>query len=93
MHIQKAFVFPTAISLDYGICGYDDNILQLQDKLIESAKTVYMLADSEKFEKTAFRKLCDNDERFNYITDDKINLEIKKEYEENNIKIFVGGKL
>ena len=93
MHIQKAFVFPTAISLDYGICGYDDNILQLQDKLIKSANSVYMLADSEKFEKTAFRKLCDNDERFNYITDDKINLEIKKEYEENNIKIFVGGKL
>ncbi len=92
MHIQKAFVFPTAISLDYGICGYDDNILQLQDKLIKSADTVYMLADSEKFEKNAFRKLCDNDEKFNYITDDELNLEIKKAYEEKNIKIFMGGK-
>lgn len=90
MHLQKAFVFPTAISLEFGICGYDDNILQIQNQLIQSADTVYMMADSEKFEKTAFQRLCDSDGNFIYITDDELNTDIKKAYEERNIKIYTG---
>ena len=92
LHIQKAFVFPSAISLDAGICGYVDQILQIQAKLIQSADAVYILADSEKFEKTAFRQLCENDNKFTYITDGELNLDIKKAYEEKNIKIFMGEK-
>ena len=92
MHVQKAFIFPTAISLEFGICGYNDNILQVQDGLIKSANEVYMLADSDKFEKTALQKLRDNDEKFNYITDNMINKEIRKKFKDNNLKLFIKEK-
>ena len=92
MHVQKAFIFPAAISLDCGICGHDDAILQLQEQMIKSADAVYILADSVKFEKTALRKLCDNNESFTYITDGEISLKIKKAYEERNIKLYIGEK-
>lgn len=92
IRVNKAFLFPTAISIEYGICGYNDSILQIQEQLIKSAGSVYVLADSEKFEKNALKKLCDNDQEFVYITDDELKPEILKAYKENNIKILTGGE-
>lgn len=88
LHIQKAFVFPAAISLNHGIGGYQDDLLQLQKQLMKSASQIYILADSSKFEKKALLKLSDMDEKYNYITDNQLNLELQKIYKENNIRIF-----
>jgi len=90
LHIQKAFIFPTAISLEFGICGYIDDMLQVQRQLIQSASKTYILADSSKFEKKALLKLCDINSDFYYITDDKLDADIQGIYEKNHLMLYVG---
>lgn len=92
LHVQKAFIFPTAISLSHGICGYMDELLQVQRQLIESATTTFILADSSKFEKRAFLRLCDTEEKFCYITDGNLDEQTRKLYAENRINLYIGGE-
>lgn len=90
LHIQKAFIFPTAISLAFGICGYIDDLLQVQRQLIQSASKTYILADSSKFEKQALLKLCDINPDFFYITDDKLDADIQSIYREKHLTLYTG---
>jgi len=90
--VQKAFIFPTAISLSFGICGYNDDLLQVQRQLIESATTTYILADSSKFEKRALLRLCDTSENYYYITDGNLDEKTVNLYAQNHIKLYIGGE-
>ena len=90
--VQKAFIFPTAISLSFGICGYNDDLLQVQRQLIESATTTYILADSSKFEKRALLRLCDTTENYYYITDGNLDEKTVNLYAQNHIKLYIGGE-
>ena len=51
LHMQKAFVFPSALSLEYGICDYQEDLYPIQKQLIQSSDDIFILADSSKFEK------------------------------------------
>ena len=53
---------------------------------------VIILADSNKFEKSAFEKLSDTDKSFTYVTDSKLPEVIRNEYIENGIDLIVGEK-
>ena len=88
LHIQKAFIFPTAVALEGGICDYQTDLYQVQRQMIKSSSEVFILADSSKFEKNALIKLCDMKNEYSYITDSLLSDEIKKIYKENNIKIY-----
>lgn len=88
LHMQKAFIFPTAVSLDGGICDYQTELYQVQRQMIKSSSDIFILADSSKFEKNALIKLCDMKNEYNYITDSLLSDEIKKIYKENDIKIY-----
>ena len=54
IHVQKVFVFPSAISMNFGICDFQEDLYQIQRLAIGNADNVLVLADSSKFEK----KLC-----------------------------------
>lgn len=90
LHIQKAFIFPSAVSLEYGICDYQKDLYQIQKQLIKSSNEIYILADSSKFEKAALLKLSNMKPDYIYITDNSLQNEIVKLYKENNIKIYLG---
>ena len=92
LHIQKAFIFPSAVSLEYGICDYQNDLYQIQKQLVKSSDEIYILADSSKFEKTALLKVNNMKSEYIYITDSSLQDEIVKLYKENDIKIFLGGK-
>lgn len=92
LHIQKAFIFPSAISLRYGIFDFQKELYQIQKQMTRSADEIYILADSSKFEKTGLLKLSNTKQEYIYITDHSLQDEIVKLYQENDIEIYLGGK-
>jgi len=90
IHVQKAFIFPSAVSIEFGICDYQEEFYQVQRQMLRSADEVYVLADSSKFEKSALLKLDDLKREYIYVTDDKLSIGIQNLYKENEIKIFKG---
>ncbi len=90
IHVQKAFIFPSAISMEFGVCDYDENLYPMQKQMIESSDSVFVLADSSKFEKRALLKVCDMKSEFTYITDNNLSESLVKLYKENAINVFKG---
>ena len=92
LHMQKAFIFPSAVSFEFGICDYQKDLYQIQEQMIKSSDEIFILADSSKFEKKALLKLDDMKTEYRYITDCNINSELEKLYKEHNINLYIGGK-
>lgn len=88
LHVEKSFVCPSSVSLDYGVSDFHPDLCMVQKKLIDIADTVYILADNSKFEKRALMKLCDMKPEYKYISDSGLNEELKKLYHENGINII-----
>ena len=88
LRMQKVFVFPSAVSLEYGICEYQQELYQVQKKMMECADSVYILADSSKFEKRALLKLDDMKEEYCYITDSNLAEEKVQLYRENGRNVI-----
>lgn len=92
LHVGKAFMFTTAISIHYGVFDYRKELYEVQQCLLNIADEVFLLADSSKFEKTGFLKLCDNKPEFTYITDGDLKEEYLKIYKENGLNVCLGPK-
>jgi DeoR/GlpR family transcriptional regulator of sugar metabolism len=88
IHVNKVFVFPSAISIKKGISDYNPILCEIQKKLITIGDKVIILADSSKYEKTALIKVCSLSEKFIYISDSSLPSKIKEIYMNNNIKII-----
>lgn len=91
LHVQKAFLCPSAISLEYGICDYQEPLYLLQKQLLHCGEETFVLADSRKFEKKALYHIEAMRSEYRYITDDELPEELKKLYAENGIHIYTGG--
>ena len=90
LHMQKAFIFPSAVSLDYGICDYQKDLYQIQKQMIYSSDEIYILADSSKFEKKALLKVSDMKKEYIYVTDSDISEELNILYQKHNINLCIG---
>ena len=87
-HVSKAFVFPSAISLKNGVADYSMELAEVQKVYMKNADQIIIMADSSKYEKNAFIKLCELKPQYIYITDSNLSDEIYALYKENNINIF-----
>ncbi len=87
LHVQKAFIFPSAVSMKYGIGDYSQEFYTIQKCLMDSAECIYVLADSSKFEKRALLKVDDMNPDFCYVTDSQLSEELKQLYAENKIQV------
>lgn len=81
IHVSKAFIFPSAISVNNGVSDFNQDLALMQKEMLHSCDKVYILADSDKFEKCAFIKLCDMSFNHMYVTDTNLSLNYKKLYE------------
>ena len=90
VHVQKAFLCPSAVSWQYGICDYQSDLIDLQKQLIDSSNEIYVLADSSKFEKKALLKIANMRQDFCYVTDSGLSKELQDRYRENAIKLQIG---
>lgn len=88
IHVNKVFIFPSAVSIKNGICDYNQLLFEIQKKLITIGDKVFVLADSSKFEKTALLKISHLNEGFIYISDSSLPAKIKEIYKNNNISII-----
>ncbi len=87
LHANKAFITPAGISLKNGISCCNEPLMVVVRQMIESADKVFVLANSDKFEKTALFRLTSMSDEFTYITDSKISDNLKSLYKENDINI------
>lgn len=92
IHVQKLFMFPSAISLGGGICDYEHNLAQVQLQLCACASEIFVLADSSKFETHGLLKIADMSTAYNYITDNALPDNLKKLYIDNHINIITPEK-
>lgn len=93
LHVQKAFIFPSAVSMQYGVCDHALEFVQLQRHLMDCADNIYILADSSKFERRELLKIADMQHNYTYITDTKLRAGLAAAYKENDYKIFYKGGL
>jgi len=86
---SKLFLSIDAIDLEHGL--YTSNTLEahLNQKMIESSKEVIILADSTKFGKKSFGRICGIDQIDHIITDSNISSAIVKKVQSLGIKITV----
>lgn len=93
LSVCKSFIFPSGVSLKYGITDYLVEFVPLQKAYLEIAEQSIIMADSSKFETSAFIKICDLDANYIYITDDKLSDDIYEKYIQNSINIYRGEPL
>ena len=88
LHVQKSFVFPSAISLDHGIWGFEETLYPLQQKLLRCCDQAYILADSSKFERTALYKVADMRPEYIYVTDPELPEQLRELYRQNGLTVI-----
>lgn len=88
LHVQKAFVFPSAVSLEHGIAGYEQTLYPMQQKLLRCCDQAYILADSSKFERTALFKVADMRPEYIYVTDPELPAPLQELYAKNGLTII-----
>lgn len=70
LFIDKAFIGATGIS-QHGITSWDDKLGMVTELIIKNSGQTYILAESEKFTRTSFYKICEFSQIEKIITDDK----------------------
>ncbi|MBR2343824.1 MAG: DeoR/GlpR transcriptional regulator [Clostridia bacterium] len=78
IHVQKGFIFPSAVSMENGIADFSEDICPLQARLIRSSDEVFILADSSKFEKNALIRIDDMRKTYTYVTDSSLDESLKE---------------
>lgn len=87
LRVMKSFVFPSAISMEYGISGYAANLYPLQRQLLQCCDQAYILADSSKFESKALYKIASMRPEYIYVTDSGLPEELAQIYRDNGLQV------
>lgn len=88
LRVSKSFVFPSALSIEHGICDNETKLAKMQKKLIAVADEIIILADSSKYGRSALVKVADMKPDYTYVTDSRLSDEAKRVFMENEIKII-----
>ncbi len=86
---SKLFLSVDGIDLDYGLSTTNAQEAHLNQAMIESAKDVIVLADSTKFGKKSFGKICGLDQVDHIITDKNISADVVEKIKALGIAITV----
>lgn len=90
LYVDKAFVIPSAISLQGGVCDFSHELAPIQHQVIAQCGKLYFLADSQKFERRGLLKLADLDSNCYIITDSGISDNLRQLYREKGVHIITG---
>ncbi|MBJ7881988.1 DeoR/GlpR family DNA-binding transcription regulator [Gelidibacter salicanalis] len=86
---SKLFLGVDGLNLDFGLSTTNLEEAQLNRKMLASAQKIIVLADSSKFGKKSFAKICDFDQIHELITDKGLSQILKKKIEEKGIKVTI----
>lgn len=90
LHVQKAFIFPAAISLSRGLTNNVHDGLSVMNTLFEIADRHFLLADSDKIEKTAIYQLTELSPAHTIVCDSSLDDGIAALYAENGYTLICG---
>ena len=90
LYVDKAFVIPSAISLQGGVCDFSHELAPIQHQIMEQCGKLYFLADSRKFERHGLLKLSELDQNCYIITDTGISDDLCKLYAEKGVHLIIG---
>lgn len=93
IHVEKAFICPSAISLEGGVQDFITELVPVQKKFVQHANKVYVMADNSKIEKTALMKICSLDMCDAIITDDHLDEKIKERYLQASVRLLKAGEV
>ena len=88
LHFDKCCIFPSAVSLEWGLMDSRDDLIAVQQALIHHSDAVYVLAYSERFEQTARIQVDEMRPTYTYITDSALPEEIYTRYLDHQIQII-----
>lgn len=86
---SKLFLGVDGIDFDYGLSTTSLEEAQLNQKMLASAQKVIVLADSTKFGKKSFAKICEVSDINEIITDSGISTSNKKKLEAKGVKVTI----
>ena len=86
---SKLFLGVDGIDFDYGLSTTNLEEAELNKKMLTSAQKVIVLADSSKFGKKSFARICTLGEIDEIITDNNISENTKRRLQELGIKVIV----
>lgn len=89
-HVNKSFVFPSAVSLEHGIEGFVPQTKAMQRIFSSIADKTFVLADSDKFSARGMVKTLDLDPEFIFVTDSLISRDIKTEFAKRGLMLISG---
>ena len=87
LYFSKAFVVPSALSVEDGAHDFIRETYENQCMLIGHASEVFLLADSTKFETKGDFKLSDLQPEFTIITDDKLPESVYNMYRDHKLNV------
>lgn len=70
LHADKAFISPTAISLDFGLSHDNEFAAQITKEMINNSKEVFLIVDHTKFGKSCLTKI-DSFKSVDYVISNK----------------------
>lgn len=89
---SKLFLGVDGIDLEYGLSTTNLEEAQLNQSMLGAAQKIIVLADSSKFGKKSFAKICDLNAINEIITDSGISSSTKRTLEEMGLKITIVPK-
>ncbi len=88
LHVSKSMIFPSAVSLQYGVGCYVPELIEVQRAFMDISDEAIILADSSKFETTAALKLCGLSSVRRFVTDGHLPDAVYCSYLEKGIQIL-----
>ncbi len=70
LHADKAFISPTAISLDFGLSHDNEFAAQITKQMIKNSTEIFLIVDHTKFGKACLTKI-DSFDSINYVISNK----------------------
>ncbi|MFC0606008.1 DeoR/GlpR family DNA-binding transcription regulator [Winogradskyella pulchriflava] len=86
---SKLFLGADGIDLEYGLSTTNLEEAELNKKMLKAAQKIIVLADSSKFGKKSFARICDLSRVHEIITDNGVSSSIRKKLEERDIKVTI----
>ena len=90
---SKLFMGVDGIDLNYGLTTTNVMEAQLNRAMMNASQKTIVLADSSKFGRRGFGKICDLDNIEQIITDDKINPAILENLREKGIEVTIANSI
>lgn len=86
---SKLFIGVDGIDFNYGFTTTDMREAELNQQMMRAAQKVIVLADSTKFGRRGFAKICNIEDIDMIITDSGINPNVVKQIKEHGIEVIV----